>query len=120
MSESRIQCCIPECRRSFKASVAALEHKHDEVMCGRCYRTAERHLIERHKLIHRRWRRCLRLARFKTIQGKRRYLIQLDRLEISFVRACARSWAEIKADVVMKSAMRLEGTAGHLAAKRRP
>lgn len=96
------------------------EHKHDEIMCGRCYRTAERRLIERHKRIHRRWRRCMRLATLKTIQAKRSYLIQLDNLEVLFVRACARSWAEIKSDVAMKSAMRLEGTAGWLAARRRP
>ena len=64
---SRVPCCVPECRRSFKPSVAALEHDHDEIMCGRCYRTVEARLIARHKAIHRRWRRAERLLSVKAI-----------------------------------------------------
>jgi hypothetical protein len=114
----RVHCCIPECRRSFKASVAALEHDHDEVMCGRCYRTVEARLIARHKAIHRRWRKAERLLRVKAIASKPAFLIQVDALDGLFRRACTRSWAAIKTDAEMKSALRVEGTAGELAARR--
>ena len=115
---SRVNCCVPECRRSFKASDAALEHDHDEVMCGRCYRTVEARLIARHKAIHRRWRRAERLTRVKAINEKPAFLIQINSMDGLFKRACARSWAAIKEDAMMKSAMRVEGTAGELAARR--
>jgi hypothetical protein len=114
----RVNCCVPECRRSFKASVAALEHDHDEVMCGRCYRTVEARLIARHKAIHRRWRRAERLLSVKAIKSKPGIVLQYHRLDGLFKRACARSWAAIKEDAVMKSALRVEGTAGELAARR--
>lgn len=114
----RVPCCIPECRRSFKVSVAALEHEHDEFMCGRCYRTAEPGLVARHRLIHKRWRRAARLLRVKDIHSKPRFEKQMIRLDRRFREACARSWRAIRDDVMMKSAMMVEGTAGHLAAKR--
>jgi len=115
---SRVPCCVPECRRSFKASDAALEHDHDEIMCGRCYRTVEARLIARHKAIHRRWRRAEKLLNVKAIRSKPGIVPQYHRLDELFRSACARSWAAIKEDAVMKSAMRVEGTAGELAARR--
>ena len=115
---SRVPCCVPECRRSFKPSVAALEHDHDEIMCGRCYRTVEARLIARHKAIHRRWRRAERMTRVKAIREKPSFGVQIESLDGLFRRACARSWALIKDDAVMKSALRVEGTAGELAARR--
>jgi hypothetical protein len=87
-------------------------------MCGRCYRTVEARLIARHKAIHRRWRRAERLSYVKTIASKPAFLIQINALDGLFRRACARSWAEIKEDATMKSALRVEGTAGELAARR--
>jgi hypothetical protein len=114
----RVRCCIPECRRSFKPSVAALEHDHDEIMCGRCYRTVEPRLIARHKTIHRRWRKAERLLRVKATRDKPALLIQVDCMDGQFRRACARSWAAIKQDATIKSAMRVEGTAGELAARK--
>jgi hypothetical protein len=114
----RVPCCVPECRRSFKASVAALEHDHDEVMCGRCYRTVEARLIARHKTIHRRWRRAGKLLSVKAIASKPGIVQQYRRLDGLFRWACAQSWAAIKEDAVMKSALRVEGTAGELAARR--
>jgi hypothetical protein len=114
----RVPCCIPECKRSFKPDVAALEHDHDEVMCGRCYRTVEQRLTARHKAIHRRWRRAERLLRVKAINTKPMIGQQVLRMDRLFREACASSWHEIKADAVMKSALRVEGTAGWLAAKR--
>jgi hypothetical protein len=114
----RVPCCVPECRRSFKASDAALAHDHDEVMCGRCYRTVEPRLIARHKAVHHRWRRAARLLQLKRIMAKPGIIAQYHRLDELFFRACARSWAAIKADAEMKSALRVEGTAGELAARR--
>jgi len=115
---SRVHCCVPECRRSFKPSDAALEHDHDEIMCGRCYRTVEARLIARHKAVHRRWRKAERLLRVKFIGRKFGIVSQVGRMDDLFRRACARSWAAIKEDAVMKSALRVEGTAGELAARR--
>lgn len=121
MSESRVHCCIPECRRSFKKTVddETADHAHNEIMCGRCYRTAEPHLVEHHKRVHRRMRRATRLLRLKSVQSKKELSFQIEHLDELFRRACARSWAAIKTDVEMKSNMRLEGTAGALAARRR-
>jgi hypothetical protein len=87
-------------------------------MCGRCYRTVEARLIVHHKLIHKRWRRAEQLLRVKAIRSKPTINQQLLRLDGLFREACRRSWIEIKTDAAMKSAMRLEGTAGWLAAKR--
>ena len=115
---SRIPCCIPECRRSFKPDIAALEHDHDEIMCGRCYRTVESRLIAHHKLIHKRWRRAERLLHIKAINSKPTFNEQVLRMDRRFRGACVESWRLIKADAMMKSALLLDGTAGHLAAKR--
>lgn len=114
----RVHCCIPECRRSFRERPEDIEHGHDEVMCGRCYRTAEPRLVANHKLIHRRMRRVTRLLHIKAIQGKPGFGEQIESLDGLFRRACARSWAKIKFDVEMKSRLCIEGTAGWLAAKR--
>ena len=70
------------------------------------------------KAIHRRWRRAERLLSVKAIRSKPGIAPQYHRLDGLFRRACARSWAAIREDAVMKSAMRVEGTAGELAARR--
>jgi hypothetical protein len=113
----RVKCCVPECRRSFKEPRGELDHEHDEVMCGRCWRTVDTALRARHKLVHARSRRALRLVRLKSVRGKPGFANRIDRLEAIFMRACQRSWLAIKADAVAKSALRLEGTAGELAAR---
>jgi hypothetical protein len=120
MIGARVPCCIPACRRSFKASqIPDADHGHDEIMCGRCYRTVEGALLARHKLIHRRWRKATKLLQRKAIASKPTIVAQYHRLDALFHSACARSWAAIKADAEFKSNMRIEGTAGELAARRK-
>lgn len=120
MTEARIRCCVPECRRSFKLrDDPDANHGHDEIMCGRCYRTVEPRLIARHKSIHRRWRKAQRLSFRKEIGRKATLAAQIGRLDRLFRDACARSWSLIKKDAMMKSALQVEGTAGHLAARRK-
>lgn len=116
----REHCCVPECRRSFKrTSDPDSDHGHTEIMCGRCYRTVEKRLIDRHKAIHRRWRKAERLAFRKKISSKPGFHVQILRLDALFREACARNWALIKEDATIKSRLRVEGTAGDLAARRR-
>lgn len=113
----RIHCCVPECRRSFRRS--DVDDVHAEVMCGRCYRTVDRRLLERHKVLQRRAHKVEKLARMKLISRKASFWIQIDSLTGLFRRSFAKSWAAIKEDAFMKSALRVEGTAGELAARRR-
>ncbi len=94
------------------------DHGHDEIMCGRCYRTVDPRLVAHHKLIHRRWRRAQRLTYRKVIAAKPAFHIQITELDGLFRRACARSWALIKEDATIKSNLLVEGTAGALAARR--
>jgi proteasome lid subunit RPN8/RPN11 len=118
MTEIRDHCVVPECRRSFKRGADLDDHGHDEVMCGRCWRTVEPALIRRHRLVHRRMRKATRLLRVKAINSKPGFGVQLSELDRLFRSACERSWASIKADAEMKSRLRMDGTAGALAARR--
>jgi hypothetical protein len=112
----RVHCCVPECRRSFRARPD--DGPGDEVMCGRCWRTADFRLRARYRELHRRSRKVFRLMRIKTIKSKPVFEVQVDRLYILFVRAHKKVWTAIKEDVAMKSALRVEGTAGELAARK--
>ena len=116
MSE-RIRCCIDNCRRSFKRA-GEVDGDGEEVMCGRCWRTADRVLIERYKRTGRRSRRALRLISLKVVQRRPDFELRCRTLAGLFLRAIKRHWDAIKLDVQIKSALRLEGTAGELASRR--
>jgi hypothetical protein len=58
------------------------------------------------------------LLRRDSERVKADFVHRFHRLEAMFARAHARDWAAIKDDANFKSRMRLEGTAGELAARR--
>jgi hypothetical protein len=108
----RIRCCIAECRRSFKRRS---DDDDREIMCGRCWRTADARFIVRYKVLRARWRRVDRMLQRKSTRWRPEH-----RLNHLFARAIERNWATLKEDVEIKSRMRVEGTAGELAARRAP
>lgn len=111
----RVNCCIPDCRRSFKAEVA---EPHEFIMCGRCWRSADPALTRRHKTVQRRSVKALRLLQRNAIRKKPGYAARVRRLYRMFDDACSVSFSAVRRDAEFRSAMRIEGTAGALAAKR--
>lgn len=111
----RVKCCIAECRRTFRCTD---EDANKETMCGRCWRTADAPLIRRYRALRRRWRRVERLLRRKAIQVNPRAIARERGLHQAFWRAFEANWLALKSDVQIKSAMRMDGTAGALADRR--
>lgn len=103
----RIACCIPACRRTFKAEAAGDAR---EIMCGRHWRMADQRLRERHKRMRKRDRKIGRLLQRKVIQQRRQG--RLRPLFALFVRLENSAWEAIKTDVMIKAAMGAEDAPG--------
>lgn len=112
----RVHCCIPGCRRSFRAAAGYSDD--EEVMCGRCWRSADPRLAARHKLMLKRSRKALKLLQRKSVQANPNYGARVERLYFMFTQACMKTFMAVKDDAAFKSAMRIEGTAGALAHRR--
>lgn len=115
MTDDRIRCCIAECRRSFKRGPG--DRWDREIICGRCSRTADARFMRRYQVLRARWRRIDRLMRRKSIALKAG-AVRMHRAYALLERAIAANWSALKDDVQIKSRMRVEGTAGELAARR--
>lgn len=112
----RIRCIVPECRRTAPKTRYP---DCDQIICGRCWRTTEPKLRARYKQIGARFKRIDRLVTFKVIQQKPTLELQLTSIRLLHNALNDRMWRALCEDAQMKSRLRVEGTAGWLATKRR-
>lgn len=106
MSE-RTPCCIPGCKRTFRADQMK---DSSEAMCGRHYRTIDDRLIQRHKQMFKRMRKIDRLIMRKAIQNRVVRRNTMDATEARFHRIASKVWAACKLDATIKAAMGAEAT----------
>jgi hypothetical protein len=101
----RVPCCIPSCRRSFREDRV---RGSSELICGKCWRTIDKRLRERHKLIRKRMRQIERLLSRKVIQARFTRRDTLDASEERFHRLAARAWDACKMDATIKAMFGVE------------
>lgn len=115
-----INCCVPHCRRKARGEKHPnAERPGYEIICGRCWRTIDPRLRARYKTLKIRDRRIDSIIRLKKIRAKPGFDRQIGNLVGLFDRAHGQNWAALKEDATIKSNMRVEGTAGDLAARRK-
>lgn len=96
----RVPCCVPGCRRSFRA--APVSDEDAEIMCRRCMRLADGRLQRAYKRLRRRIRLLDRRDRFNPLSER-----GLRTLRV----ACGlddRIWSAIKADAQIRLALGAE------------
>lgn len=111
----RIPCCVPGCRRSFRAD--RIDDQLAQYMCGRCMRLADAPLLRRRKQLRARERRLLRLVQAKPLDTMRKAAaargrwrkVDIGWLYSSLVAAFNANWAAIKRDAEIKIAMGADG-----------
>jgi hypothetical protein len=100
---TRISCCIPGCRRTFKAEDCG----DGDVMCGKHWRMGDQRLRDRVTRLGRIDRRIERLARRKAIRDCRDER-DWQRLSDLFMRRSIRAWELLRVDVEAKAALGAE------------
>lgn len=111
----RVPCCVPGCRRSFRA-----DRRGDvdgEIMCGRCMKLADGVLQKRRAVLKRRQQTVLRLLSERSIRALSVVNLRRGRVRVIPVPVIVRrleaafnaNWAAIKRDAEIKLAMGAEG-----------
>lgn len=112
---ARIHCCVPGCRRSYRADRC---NGATEIVCGRCFKLADKRLRDRWSQLRRRERKTDRLfRRMPTIKWhlqsesrrRRGYAGAADYLEAVFNRALDKAANAVIADAQIKLAMGADG-----------
>lgn len=110
----RIRCCVPGCRRSFRADRC---NGATEIVCGRCFRLADKRLRDRWAQLRRRERKTdhffqrIAAGRWRANPSRRRrtFAASAEYLEAVFNRALNAASAAVIRDAEIKLALGADG-----------
>jgi hypothetical protein len=111
---NRIPCCVPGCRRSFRADTC--EPGHDYI-CARCFKLADSRFRQRYQQLRRRRRVILRLTSAKSLdrifdqaraRGRQRCVCHHDH-DRQLRAAWDKCWYSILRDAEIKLALGADG-----------
>jgi hypothetical protein len=114
-ASARVRCCVPGCRRSYRADRCSGV---TEIVCGRCFKLADKKLRDRWSQLRRRERAVDRLfnrmpsLRPQLLTPSRRgrgFYRSADFLEAIFNRALNKASAAVIADAQIKLALGADG-----------
>jgi hypothetical protein len=89
VSDDRIKCLVPFCKRTARAD----KYPGQDIICGKCWRYVSPKTKLRRALLNRRSRKVNRLFRRRATLQKPAFAEQASRLEELFKEAWGRNWA---------------------------
>lgn len=87
----RIPCVNPNCRRT---GAAEKFRGCDEIICNPCFKRTPKPLVERYRLLWRRWRRIIKVIEKRVAKGENK--ANFKSISYSMGRLMDRNWAEIR------------------------